>query len=378
MNESVTNGVVILAAGRSSRMGKPKLLLPWGATSILGHLLQITKYLEPAQTVVVYSRQAAGIESELDRLGFPAADRIFNPLAEQGMFSSIQSAARWSGWHPAVSHWVFVLADQPHLSPDTWISLREFQTSHAGAICQPAFQGRARHPVIIPRRFFAALRDAAAPNLNEFLRAHADARVRCELADPALATDIDYPADYERAWAEFSPRTNAWAVTVLVLALGIGAGAGSNAIGQTAQPATKSALARAATNGVPVELEGKVVCLAEVMHQLYGIELPTNHEHLVGFSASDGRYYSLLRSKYSEALFADSELQKKVLKLKGRLLPGTQLLDVQRIRSLKAGVEHDLYYYCDICAIQMVAPGPCLCCRDPVYLVEKPLTGEIE
>ena len=33
-------GVVILAAGASSRMGKPKLVLPWGKTSVLGHLIE--------------------------------------------------------------------------------------------------------------------------------------------------------------------------------------------------------------------------------------------------------------------------------------------------------------------------------------------------
>ncbi|HRY59690.1 MAG: NTP transferase domain-containing protein [Verrucomicrobia bacterium] len=33
-------GVVLLAAGRSARMGKPKLLLPWGDTSVLGHLIR--------------------------------------------------------------------------------------------------------------------------------------------------------------------------------------------------------------------------------------------------------------------------------------------------------------------------------------------------
>ena len=37
---SVRVGVVILAAGRSRRMGKPKLLLPWGETSVLGHLIR--------------------------------------------------------------------------------------------------------------------------------------------------------------------------------------------------------------------------------------------------------------------------------------------------------------------------------------------------
>jgi len=36
----------------------------------------------------------------------------------------------------------------------------------------------------------------------------------------------------------------------------------------------------------------------------------------------------------------------------------------------------DIYYYCDVCDIQAVAPGPCECCQGPTELVEKPLNGE--
>ena len=40
---------------------------------------------------------------------------------------------------------------------------------------------------------------------------------------------------------------------------------------------------------------------------------------------------------------------------------------------LTKGVVHDLYYYCDTCAIRAVAPGDCVCCQAPVELVEKPI-----
>ena len=89
--------VVILAAGRSVRMGRPKLLLPWGQTSVLGHLLGQWQALRVGQTAVVCAAGDDGIHAELDRLGFPAADRICNPAPDRGMFSSIQCAANQSG-----------------------------------------------------------------------------------------------------------------------------------------------------------------------------------------------------------------------------------------------------------------------------------------
>jgi hypothetical protein len=41
------------------------------------------------------------------------------------------------------------------------------------------------------------------------------------------------------------------------------------------------------------------------------------------------------------------------------------------MRSVRNGVVFDLYYYCDICAIKTLAPGPCMCCQGPVELTEK-------
>src|ERR1700690_4241261 len=91
-------GVVILGAGASSRMGTPKLLLPWGGTTVIGHLLREWRELGAAQIGIVRGGQDPPLTAELDRLGFPLADRIENPQPERGMFSSILCATNWPGW----------------------------------------------------------------------------------------------------------------------------------------------------------------------------------------------------------------------------------------------------------------------------------------
>src|SRR6266403_85663 len=107
---------VLLAAGRSSRMGRPKLLLPWGATSVLGHLLDQWQALKSEQIAVVCAADDLLVQAELDRLDFPASRRIVNNAPERGMFSSILCAAQWTGWRADLTHWAIVLGDQPHIS----------------------------------------------------------------------------------------------------------------------------------------------------------------------------------------------------------------------------------------------------------------------
>ena len=121
-----------------------------------------------------------------------------------------------------------------------------------------------------------------------------------------------------------------------------------------------------------MELRGKVVCLPEEMHRLYQTDLPTNHEHIYGFKTSNSVYYTLLRTKLSEALFADQRLREKELLLTGNVLPKSQILSVTNMKSVRNGVIYDLYYYCDICAVRTVAPGPCVCCQAPVEFSERP------
>src|SRR5688572_33297796 len=133
-----------------------------------------------------------------------------------------------------------------------------------------------------------------------------------------------------------------------------------------------AALSAVAADG---EFRGRVVCLPEEMHRVHKTDLPARHEHIYGLRAEDGSYYTLLRTKLSEALFTDERLRQKNLLLKAKLLPKSQILDVTNIKSIRNGIVQDLYYYCDICAIESVSPAECACCQGPVELIEKPLSG---
>jgi len=197
-------GVVILGAGASSRMGQCKLLLPWGSTSVIGHLIRQWRSLAADQIAVVLAAGDAALDAELDRLGFPPRDRIENPAPERGMFSSIRCAADWNGWKAGLTHWAVVLGDQPHLKLGTLRALLQFQRDHPDAICQPGFAGRARHPVLLPRRAFTELRHSRAETLKEFLHTTTVRAAQCPVDDPGLVLDLDRPEDYRKALRLFA------------------------------------------------------------------------------------------------------------------------------------------------------------------------------
>jgi molybdenum cofactor cytidylyltransferase len=190
-------GVVILAAGRSSRMGQPKLLLPWGKTSILAHLIQQWQNLGARQIAVVCRPDDDGIHAELDRLNFPQSSRVVNANPERGMFSSIQCAAEWDRWEPGLTHWAVVLGDQPHLRLETLRTIIDFSVANPEKVCQPRKEGHRYHPVVLPKDAFEQLRGSSAANLREFLETCETAY--CEMTDVGLELDIDRPEDYRKA-----------------------------------------------------------------------------------------------------------------------------------------------------------------------------------
>jgi len=115
------------------------------------------------------------------------------------MFSSILCAATWTGWRREITVWAIVLGDQPHLRLETLRTVLAFQAGHPDAICQPEFGGHARHPVLLPRTAFRELKTAHAKTLKDFLKQTSCPLVKCPIADPGLALDLDTPEDYKQA-----------------------------------------------------------------------------------------------------------------------------------------------------------------------------------
>ncbi|MGH8024846.1 MAG: nucleotidyltransferase family protein [Limisphaerales bacterium] len=192
-------GVAILGAGASSRMGRPKLLLPWNTTTVIGHIIGQWRQLGAAQIAIVQRKDDTALKTELDRLKLPVLDQIENPHPEGEMFSSVVCAAHWNGWRADLKSVAIALGDQPQLRRETLQGLMQCRHERPDAVCQPAFEGRARHPVLLPWAVFHDLRSASAKTLKDFLKQIRCPRVQYAVNDWTLSLDLDTPEDYIRA-----------------------------------------------------------------------------------------------------------------------------------------------------------------------------------
>jgi len=197
-------GVVILAAGASTRMGRCKLLLPWGDKTILTHLLDQWRSAGAAQIAPVINSSNELLRKALADIGFSRSDWIENPSARLGMFSSVREASRWTGWLSTLTHWVIALGDQPHIQTSTLRLLLESARKNPAQICQPALHGRARHPIILPASNFRELAQSDTADLRTYIRTQEASRLRVSVEDPAVSEDLNIPEDYAR-WKPNEP-----------------------------------------------------------------------------------------------------------------------------------------------------------------------------
>ena len=179
------------------------MLLPWKGTTVIGHIFSQWRELTASQIAIVHRTNDEPLIAELERLHFPAQNRIENPRAERGMYSSVLCAANWSGWSQKISSWAIVLGDQPHLSSATLSALVEFHFLKKDAICQPFFGDHGRHPIFLPHQAFNELKTSHHETLKDFLKHVHCPGVLYPVKDLGVALDMDTPEDYKRL-QEFS------------------------------------------------------------------------------------------------------------------------------------------------------------------------------
>jgi hypothetical protein len=120
-------------------------------------------------------------------------------------------------------------------------------------------------------------------------------------------------------------------------------------------------------------LDGKVVPLADVVKKAGGqLDSDASPTSLV-LVAEGGKVYPLVKDAGSRLFFKDKSLLNRPVRLTGKLVPGGQLLMVRLVRSLVKGKPHDVYYWCDICAIRRGEKEICECCGGPMELKEEPV-----
>jgi molybdenum cofactor cytidylyltransferase len=186
---------VVLAAGRSTRMGAPKLLLPVEGRAMVERVVAAAAESAAADTVVVVGSEAAAVSAALG--GHPVRI-VVNPDHEQGMSTSLRAGL--SAVPPGYDAVLFVLGDQPFVTPAVIDRLiRRFAETGAG-IVRPLAGGGPAHPVLMASRYFPEIQaldgDVGA---REILARHPEDVAYIELEDPRSTLDVDTPADYKAA-----------------------------------------------------------------------------------------------------------------------------------------------------------------------------------
>lgn len=120
-------------------------------------------------------------------------------------------------------------------------------------------------------------------------------------------------------------------------------------------------------------LTGKVRPLADLVGQL-GSKLDADAVPFhVALVTEDGKIYPLIKDAGGRLFFLDKRLLDRPMRLGGKLLPGSQLLQVLEVQSLVKGVPHHVFYWCDICSIKRYEKMICECCGGPMDLKEEPV-----
>jgi molybdenum cofactor cytidylyltransferase len=185
---------IILAAGRSRRMGTQKLLLPFAAQTVIAHIVDQVLAAPVRRAIIVVSSGADDVRAAVSQ---KSINLVENPNPDGEMLSSVRVGLRAIGADASAA--LIVLGDQPSLRADLISKIVGGFESSARGIVAPVYNGRRGHPLLIARRYFdEILTRYDAVGLRRLLAAHPDDVHDIPIEDPGVVADMDYPEDYQR------------------------------------------------------------------------------------------------------------------------------------------------------------------------------------
>lgn len=193
---------VILAAGRSQRMGQPKMTLPWGDTTVIGRVCEVLLGAGVAQQVVVTGGAHAEVVEALANIPVQV---VFNGLfAQQEMLTSFQVGLRQLD--EDIQAALVCLGDQPQIERRLVVRLmEEYEQSGAGLIV-PSYQMRRGHPWLLDRSYWQeVLVLEPAYSLRDFLNQHQSEIHYLAVDSRSVLLDLDTPEDYQKMRPDDTP-----------------------------------------------------------------------------------------------------------------------------------------------------------------------------
>jgi len=186
---------VILSAGESSRMGRPKALLPIDGVRFVEKIVSTLKSTDVGNIIVVLGHNAEEIRRKIRNLPVTI---LINHDYKQGQLSSLQVAIRHLESSGGPVDGILVhLVDHPYIEAKL-VNLmidRFYETKKL--IVVPRFQDRRGHPVIFARALFSELLAAGTDQgAKPVVHAHRDDTLEIDTDDKGVLIDIDTPEEY--------------------------------------------------------------------------------------------------------------------------------------------------------------------------------------
>jgi len=189
------NGVaaILLAAGRSSRMGRCKQLLPLGESTVVGRCIDTLKAGGVELIVTVVSPEGEEVAGAARHHGARVA---VNEEPDGDMASSIRAGRGALPVHAGSA--LIALCDYPLVLPDTVRTLVAAGRGAPDKIVVPLHDGRKGHPLLVPRPIL----DELAPGviLRDLLRRDPDRICPVAVEDPGVLIDMDTPEAYAEVY----------------------------------------------------------------------------------------------------------------------------------------------------------------------------------
>jgi molybdenum cofactor cytidylyltransferase len=192
---------ILLGAGESKRMGRDKLMLPWGKKTVFEHCLEVLLRSEVREVVVVVRSPDEEFEDRTNR--HPAFVRkkikvVVNSDPHGGMSSSIRKGLR--SLHPGSAGILIALGDQPLLKGSTINALIHAFNRGKKKIAIPFYHKRRGNPVLFDRAYIKGLmRLRGDRGGRSIIENHPDEVVRVRTRSEAVIRDIDTWEEYKEA-----------------------------------------------------------------------------------------------------------------------------------------------------------------------------------
>jgi molybdenum cofactor cytidylyltransferase len=190
---------IVLAAGKSERMGTPKALLSLRGKTFLENILDAISRSSVGHIVVVVGHH----KNEIEPYVRPPAKLVFNPIYEQGMITSLQAGIRVL---PAdTSAALLFLVDHPVVESETIEQLILHQ--QPDRIVAPTYKQRRGHPVLFGAKILEEiLMLSPDEGANIVVRKDPGRVVHIAIDSPGVLADIDTPEDFRNLQNEYEPR----------------------------------------------------------------------------------------------------------------------------------------------------------------------------